>query len=181
MKNLLLALTLVALPLLTGCSASRIKDALGIEPGKTDFGPFPYARKAVFEAARDVLADEGYRLAHIDRNDWELQTNWWGYGSGEYYGNKRWRITMEFTEEADGTIVDVLAHYQRNSSQSVLYAGEEDWETLGADHAVENELMYKVRGRLEKDRDYYQQFYDRYMEEDRARPRTGGSTNYDNR
>lgn len=170
MKRATLAL-LAGLPLLTGClSSGQIAGWLGIKPSMRSYGPYRQDRAEVWSACRDVLADEGFSFAEVEREDWHLETRWCGYGSDFYYGNKRWRITVDLVDgDWEGeTVVEMVAEWERNSARDFFEPDEEDWEHMGADRDLEEQINYRIRTRLTK-RDIFYDTYRRLEKEDKGR------------
>jgi uncharacterized lipoprotein len=166
-------LALVALPLLAGCITSPgwIQHALGIKPDGMDYGPIPNSRMAVWEAAREVLADEGYTFKTIDREEWEIETHWYGYGADQRYHNYRYRVSIELDETREGVMMELLVEEERNSGTNPLDPELDDWEHQGANEEMEDQLAFMIQKALNGKKDVYEEAYKR-LEEQENRKRT---------
>lgn len=177
MKRLLLLA--LALPVLPGCSGGVWLSWLGIPPGKEEYS-VKSDMKDTWVAVRDVLADRGYQFEEADREEWELRTRWNGYGSDEFYGNKRWKIRLHLEEAEDGgTIICMSAELQRNSGRNLINPEDEDWESLGSDHNEEELIHRMVMIRLNKNKDHWAETYRRLDREDKEKNRVKEPVNYE--
>ena len=89
-----------------------------IKPSPSVFGPCNSPAPKSGPPARRPRR-RGYTFAEADRDDWHLETKWFGYGSGFFFGNKRYRITVDLVDgDSDGeTFIEMVAEYERNSAR----------------------------------------------------------------
>jgi len=170
------------LPLFTGCtSLGWIESVIGIKPAATPYGPFSEERRLIWDVCREVLADEGYTFANIKRDEWEMETRWFSYGSDFRFENHRYRITITLEDDDNPrwTKVMILAEHERNSGENPLDASEDAWSAEGADEDVQDLLAYKIKTNINRKRDIYTETYRRLDAEDRrkAPPPDYGDTN----
>ncbi|KAF0245185.1 MAG: hypothetical protein FD180_1838 [Planctomycetota bacterium] len=173
MKHLLAVLALAAPLFATGCSSiPQFRALLGIKPAKTEYGPFAGTKKEVWEAARDVLADQGYTFAEVDREEWYIESHWNNYGSDFSHENHRYRVTMELESVGpNDTLMLLVVEVETNSGTDPINPGAADWSYDGSDPDFEEQIVYLTRKKLGGNGlgDIYEKTLRRLEEEERAK------------
>ncbi|NUN48875.1 MAG: hypothetical protein HUU15_08625 [Candidatus Brocadiae bacterium] len=185
MRYLLPAIIVLSAVFNAGCtSAGSIRAALGIKPAGKEFGPFREPRDIIWEAAREVIADEGYRFPEVSKEkgkDWEFETDWTSYGSDWRYENHRYRITLTLSGPEGSTIMEIVAEKQSNSGSDPIDARADAWEDKGQDDELADQYAWSIRKKFSNGGDIYDKLMKRYEEEgkeptkppDYSNPETG--------